>query len=70
VGADGKVSIEGINAAGKPATYGYTLKADGKDYPTMGAIPNGAQTVSVKRISADKIEANFTTDLCIKNAIT
>jgi hypothetical protein len=60
--ASGQVSIEGVNAAGKPAKYGYTLKDDGKDYPTMGAIPNGAQTVSVKRISPNKIEANFTRD--------
>ncbi len=61
-GTDGKVSIEGINAAGKPAKYGYTLLGDGKDYPTMGAIPNGAQTVSTKKISPNKIEANFTRD--------
>jgi hypothetical protein len=60
--AAGKVSIEGINAAGKSMAYGYTLKVDGKDYPTMGAIPNGAQTVTTKRISANKVEANFTRD--------
>jgi hypothetical protein len=42
--------------------YGYTIKDDGKDYPTMGAIPNGAQTVSTKRMSANKVEANFTRD--------
>jgi hypothetical protein len=60
--ASGKVSIEGINAAGKSMTYGYTIKDDGKDYPTMGAIPNGAQTVTTKRLSANKVEANFTRD--------
>jgi hypothetical protein len=60
--ASGKVSIEGINAAGKSMAYGYTINGDGKDYPTMGAIPNGAQTVSTKRISPNKVEANFTRD--------
>ena len=60
--ASGKVSIEGVNAAGKPMAYGYTIKDDGKDHPTMGAIPNGAQTVSTKRMSANKVEANFTRD--------
>ena len=60
--ASGKVSIEGINAAGKPMAYGYTINGDGKDYPTMGPIPNGAQSLSTKRISANKVEANFTRD--------
>src|SRR5712692_687924 len=55
--ASGKVSIEGINAAGKSMAYGYTINGDGKDYPTMGPIPNGAQTLSTKKISANKVEA-------------
>src|SRR5882762_2145581 len=29
--ASGKVSIEGVNAAGKPMAYGYTIKDDGTD---------------------------------------
>ena len=58
--ADGRVSVEGLNAAGKPVAYGYPIKADGKDYPTTGAVPNSADTISSKRIDANTIEATFT----------
>jgi hypothetical protein len=58
--ADGKVSAEGINPAGKSAAYGYPVMGDGKDYPTMGAVPNSADTISSKRIDSNTIEANFT----------
>jgi hypothetical protein len=47
----GKVSVEDVGAAGKPVEYGYTIKTDSKDYPTTGAVPNGADTVSTKRIA-------------------
>jgi hypothetical protein len=57
--ASGKVSVEGVGATGKPMAYGYTLKNDGKDYPTTGAIPNGAETVATKQINANTLEANF-----------
>lgn len=30
--------------------YGYTGKADGKDYPWTGQVPGGAESVSVKRV--------------------
>jgi len=60
--ADGKVSAEGLNPAGKPTTYGYPVMGDGKDYPTTGAVPNSADTISSKRIDANTIEANFTRD--------
>jgi len=58
--ADGKVSVEGLNAAGKPMVYEYLIRADGKDYPTTGAVPNSADTISSKRIDANTIEATFT----------
>ena len=57
--ASGKVSVEGINAAGKPMSYGYPIMKDGKDYPPMGAIPNKADTISTKKIDSNTIEANF-----------
>jgi len=57
--ASGKVSVEGINAAGKPMSYGYPIMNDGKDYPPMGAIPNKADTISTKKINPNTIEANF-----------
>jgi hypothetical protein len=44
------VHIEIVNSDGSTQTYGYTGKADGKDYPWTGQVPGGATTVSVKRI--------------------
>ena len=55
----GKVSVEGINAAGKPVAYGYPVMTDGKDYPTTGAVPSGADTIAGKRIDANTVEVNF-----------
>jgi hypothetical protein len=57
--ASGKVSVEGVSGAGKPMAYGYTVKGDGKEYPTTGAIPNGADTIATKRIDANTFEATF-----------
>lgn len=44
------VHIEIVNSDGSAQIYGYTGKADGKDYPWTGQVPGGAQTISVKRI--------------------
>jgi hypothetical protein len=55
----GNVSVEGVNAAGKPVAYGYPIKNDGKDYPTTGAVPNAADTIATKRINANTVEASF-----------
>jgi hypothetical protein len=41
-------------------SYGYTIKDDGKEYPTMGAIPNTADKITSKKIDANTYEANFT----------
>ena len=58
----GKVSVEGINSAGKPMAYGYPVITDSKDYPTTGAVPSGADTIAAKRIDANTIEVNFKKD--------
>jgi hypothetical protein len=58
--ASGMVMVNGINAAGKPTSYGYPIKGDGKEYPTMGAVPNTADMISTKKIDANTYEANFT----------
>lgn len=57
--SSGKVSIEGVNAAGKPVSYGYVIKADGSPQPTTGAIPNGADSISTKRVNANAVRATF-----------
>jgi hypothetical protein len=58
--ASGMVMVNGINAAGKPTSYGYTVNGDGKEYPTMGAVPNTADKLTTKKIDANTFEANFT----------
>ncbi len=58
--AAGMVMVSGVGATGKPFSYGYTLKGDGTSNPTMGAIPNMADMVSGKKISANSFEAKFT----------
>jgi hypothetical protein len=55
----GKVAVEDADAAGKPMKYGYPIKPDGKDYPTTGAIPNGEDTVTIKCIAPNTLEATF-----------
>ena len=58
--ASGMVMVKGINAAGKETSYGYTIKDDGKEYATMGAIPNTADKISAKKVDANTYEAKFT----------
>ena len=57
--ASGMVMVNGINAAGKANSYGYTINEDGKEYPTMGAIPNTADKITAKRLDANSYEAKF-----------
>jgi len=57
--SSGKVSVEGIDAAGKPMKYGYTITSNGKDYPTTGPIPHGADTIASKLIAPNTVEATF-----------
>jgi hypothetical protein len=59
--AAGMVMVNGVGATGKPFSYGYSIKGDGKDYPTMGAIPNKADMISTKKVDANTYEAKFMT---------
>jgi hypothetical protein len=59
--AAGMVMVNGVGATGKPFSYGYSIKGDGKDYPTMGAIPNKADMISTKKVDANIYEAKFMT---------
>jgi hypothetical protein len=58
--ASGMVMVNGVNAAGKSSSYGYTIMDDGKEYATMGAIPNTADKIKSKKIDANSYEAKFT----------
>jgi hypothetical protein len=57
--AAGMVMVNGVGATGKPFSYGYSIKGDGKDTPTTGAIPNKADMISTKKIDANTYEATF-----------
>jgi hypothetical protein len=56
----GMVMVSGTNAAGKSMNYGYTIMDDGKEHSTMGAIPNGADKITSKKVDANTYQADFT----------
>jgi hypothetical protein len=58
--ASGINTVEGIAATGKPMSYSYPIKGDGKEYPITGVVPNAGDKISSKRIDANTFEANFT----------
>lgn len=58
--ANGMVMVSGVSAAGKSMSYGYTIKDDGKEYGTMGAIPNTADKITSKKVDANTYQATFT----------
>ncbi len=60
--ADGegvKYAFEGVSADGKPLSYGFSVKFDGKDNPIMGSMPTGADTISAKRKDDHSYEATL-----------
>jgi hypothetical protein len=57
--AAGMVMVNSVSAAGKTSSYGYTIKGDGKEYATMGAIPNTADKITSKKTNANAFEATF-----------
>jgi len=57
--ASGKVTVDSVGATGKASSYGYTILGDGKEYPTIGAIPNTADTITSKKTGANAYEAKF-----------
>ncbi|HEY4645060.1 MAG TPA: hypothetical protein VIH25_02160 [Steroidobacteraceae bacterium] len=50
----------GVNAEGKPTQVAYTASYDGKDYPITGNPV--ADTISLKRIDNDTVEATLKKD--------
>jgi hypothetical protein len=60
VEADGdsvKYSNTGIAADGSPISFSFTVKYDGKDYPTTGTAPFDADTIAIKRVNDYTYEA-------------
>ena len=55
-----KGSIEGTAADDSRYAWGYAANYDGKDNPLSGTgIPNGADTIALKRINPNTIKATF-----------
>jgi hypothetical protein len=52
-------TVEGVAADGKPISYSFTVKYDGKDYPTTGNMPGGADMIAIKRVDANTFEATL-----------
>ena len=54
-----KVTVVGVDANGNRVAYGYTFTPDGKAYPIVAAMPNGADAVEVKHIGPYTMETTF-----------
>lgn len=53
-----KVSAEGTTEDGARFAYSYTANYDGKDNPVSGTgAPGGADTIALKRIDSNTVEA-------------
>jgi hypothetical protein len=54
-----KYTFEGVSADGKPVSYSFSVKFDGKDYPIMGSMPSGADSISVTKVDANHYDATL-----------
>jgi hypothetical protein len=48
-----KYTFAGVAADGTPIAYGFSVQFDEKDSPVTGSMPNGADTISARRIDAN-----------------
>jgi hypothetical protein len=59
-GEGAKYSFEGLSADGTSFSYSFTVNYDGKDNPITGTgAPGSADTIAIKRVSANKVEATL-----------
>jgi len=55
-----KVTVEGVAGDGSRIAYSYTTNYDGKDSAISGVgLPNGADTVALKRVDANTVTYTF-----------
>lgn len=54
-----KGTAEGTGADGSRFAYSVTANYDGKDYPVSGTGPSGADTVALKRVNQNTIDATW-----------
>jgi hypothetical protein len=59
-GEGAKYSFEGVRADGTSFSYSFTANYDGKDCTITGTgAPGSADTIAIKRVSANKVEATL-----------
>jgi len=57
-GDGAKYTFDGVSADGKPISYSFTVKYDGKDYPVTGTgMPAGADSIAIRLVGTNKAEA-------------
>ena len=57
-GDGAKYTFDGVAPDGKPFSYSFTVKYDGKDYPVTGTgMPAGADTIAIRLVGINKAEA-------------
>ncbi len=57
-----KYTFEGVAADGKPISYGFSVKFDGKENPVTGSMPGSADAISAKRVDANHYVATLKKD--------
>jgi hypothetical protein len=58
--ASWNIDVTGVNQAGKSMSYSYTIVTDGKGHPSGSTVPNGADTLTARKVSSHLITAKFT----------
>ena len=54
-----KYTFDGISADGTAIAYSFAVSFDGKDNAITGSIPNGADSISAKRMDSNTFEATM-----------
>ncbi|HEV2396918.1 MAG TPA: hypothetical protein VGS27_08255 [Candidatus Sulfotelmatobacter sp.] len=59
-GDGAKYTFEGVAADGKPLSFSFTVKYDGKDYPVTGSgMTAGADSIGIRLLGSNKAEATL-----------
>lgn len=59
-GDGAKYTFEGVAADGKPLSFSFTVKYDGKDYPVKGSgMTAGADSIAIRLLENNKAQATL-----------
>jgi len=61
-GAGAKYTYDGVAGDGSHIGYSFASNYDGKETPISGAGPNGANTISIRRVNANTFKATLKKD--------